>query len=210
MVGGMQRARQDWQKEARYNALLDATHALMRETAMSLPSMADVAKKAGLAKGTLYLYFDTREDLFLALYNRSLKINVDTALAVLNAMPKPFTAEAVVNAVLEHLLKDTMLMRLAVSATNVAVEQQDAIQDHVNQFRDALYVLGQAIESGMPQLAKGEGRSRVRKTYAYLLGLWNMFGQPLGPVPGDGAGDKRWMLFQEELRSGCMALWRTD
>ena len=35
-------------------------------------SMSKLAKKIGLAKGTLYLYFQTREELFLTLYDQSL------------------------------------------------------------------------------------------------------------------------------------------
>jgi len=34
--------------------------------------MAQLAKKSGVAKGTLYLYFKTREELFLTLYEQSL------------------------------------------------------------------------------------------------------------------------------------------
>ena len=34
--------------------------------------MAQLAKKTGVAKGTLYLYFQTREELFLTLYEQSL------------------------------------------------------------------------------------------------------------------------------------------
>ena len=34
--------------------------------------MANLAKLAGVAKGTLYLYFLTREEVFLALYTQSL------------------------------------------------------------------------------------------------------------------------------------------
>jgi len=34
--------------------------------------MAQLAKKTGVAKGTLYLYFQTREELFLTLYEHSL------------------------------------------------------------------------------------------------------------------------------------------
>ena len=34
--------------------------------------MTQLAKKAGVVKGTLYLYFKTREELFLTLYEQSL------------------------------------------------------------------------------------------------------------------------------------------
>ena len=34
--------------------------------------MSNLAKNIGIAKGTLYLYFETREDIFLTLYEQSL------------------------------------------------------------------------------------------------------------------------------------------
>jgi len=43
-----------------------------KEVGYEAYSMAQLAKKTGVAKGTLYLYFNTREELFLTLYEQSL------------------------------------------------------------------------------------------------------------------------------------------
>ena len=66
------RARSAEQKALRRQAVLQAAEAYFQEVGYEAFSMAQLAKKAGLVKGTLYLYFKTREELFLTLYEQSL------------------------------------------------------------------------------------------------------------------------------------------
>lgn len=61
------RARSTAEKSQRRQDILDAAERLWAATAYGELSMHDVAREAKLAKGTLYLYFDTKEELFLAL-----------------------------------------------------------------------------------------------------------------------------------------------
>jgi AcrR family transcriptional regulator len=51
--------------------LLDATDRLVRQFGIGKTSMADVARAAGVARGTLYRYFESREVLFDALAQRT-------------------------------------------------------------------------------------------------------------------------------------------
>ncbi|MEQ9344910.1 MAG: helix-turn-helix domain-containing protein, partial [Thalassospira sp.] len=59
------RARSHEQKLKRRADILDAARELYLEGDGTLPSAAEVARKANLAKGTLYLYFSSKEALFL-------------------------------------------------------------------------------------------------------------------------------------------------
>ncbi|HRH91851.1 MAG TPA: helix-turn-helix domain-containing protein, partial [Agitococcus sp.] len=56
----------DADKLLRRADFINAAHHLFREQKI-LPSVADIAKSAGLAKGTVYLYFKTKEEIFIAL-----------------------------------------------------------------------------------------------------------------------------------------------
>jgi TetR/AcrR family transcriptional repressor of uid operon len=51
--------------------LLDAADRLVRQIGMAKTSMADVARVAGVARGTLYRYFKSRESLFNAVMRRT-------------------------------------------------------------------------------------------------------------------------------------------
>lgn len=62
------RARSEDEKEARKGAILAAAREMIAESGFDGVTMSGLAKRAGLAKGTLYLYVRTKEELFLLLY----------------------------------------------------------------------------------------------------------------------------------------------
>ena len=60
------RARKPEQKRERRTEILSAAITLLRERPYNKINIADVARRAGMAKGTVFLYFRTREELFLS------------------------------------------------------------------------------------------------------------------------------------------------
>ena len=60
------RARQDEDKAIRRATILKAAEDLLEVGAPDLPSASAIAKEAKLAKGTLYLYFGTKEEIYLS------------------------------------------------------------------------------------------------------------------------------------------------
>ena len=66
------RARTQEQKEFRRLQILEAAEQHFHEVGYEAFSMASLAKLAGVVKGTLYLYFKTREEVFLTLHTMSL------------------------------------------------------------------------------------------------------------------------------------------
>ncbi len=67
------RARSDDDKGVRRTQILSVALELWRETDYASVTMSGVAARADLAKGTLYLYFQTKEELFLALLSELLE-----------------------------------------------------------------------------------------------------------------------------------------
>lgn len=61
-------------KELRREAILDAAEQLWLSQPERMSNVADIASAAGVAKGTVYLYFRSKEELFLAIHGR----HVDT------------------------------------------------------------------------------------------------------------------------------------
>ena len=60
----MKRARTEQAKDERRQLLLDAALDEFYERGFAAARMDDIAQRAGLSKGTLYLYFKSKEDLF--------------------------------------------------------------------------------------------------------------------------------------------------
>ena len=67
--------------------LLDATDQLVQQFGMSKTSMADVARGAGVARGTLYRYFESREVLFNAMAQRTTERFFDEVSAAMDRRP---------------------------------------------------------------------------------------------------------------------------
>jgi AcrR family transcriptional regulator len=70
---GELRATAPEEKEARRRHILTASEELMQTWSFTDITMDRIAERAGVAKGTLYLYFRTKEALFLRLYDQHLE-----------------------------------------------------------------------------------------------------------------------------------------
>jgi len=69
--------------EARPDEVLDAAMALFIEKGFASTRVEDIARAAGLSKGTVYLYFPSKEALLEALVRRAIVPIADTALSAL-------------------------------------------------------------------------------------------------------------------------------
>ena len=54
-------------RKLRHQYILDVAEQLMREKGLYALHMDEVAQRSGLAKGTLYLYFKSKEEILAAL-----------------------------------------------------------------------------------------------------------------------------------------------
>ena len=59
-------------KDARAPEILDAALALFAEKGFAACRMDDIARRAGISKGTIYLYFESKEAVFKALAQRAI------------------------------------------------------------------------------------------------------------------------------------------
>jgi AcrR family transcriptional regulator len=59
-------------KEARPGEILDAAVAVFAEKGFAAARMEDIAKRAGVTKGTIYLYFPSKHDIFKSLVRDTL------------------------------------------------------------------------------------------------------------------------------------------
>ena len=79
-------------KDARPDEIRAAALALFAERGFAATRLDDVARRAGIAKGTIYLYFPTKEDLFRALVRQDLLPNLAALEQAAAAHPGPAPA----------------------------------------------------------------------------------------------------------------------
>lgn len=119
------RARSAEQKALRRRAVLEAAEKYFLEVGYEAFSMAQLAKKTGLVKGTLYLYFKTREELFLTLYEQSLTRWSQVFIGYLNdSMTSKIYAQTLYSTTLADRAFLPLLIRLEhVIEHNVAISR---------------------------------------------------------------------------------------
>jgi AcrR family transcriptional regulator len=74
-------------KDARPGEILDAALDLFVEKGFAATRLEDVAQRAGVSKGTVYLYFDSKEDLFKAVIRSGMVRAIEEAERRVAAYP---------------------------------------------------------------------------------------------------------------------------
>lgn len=69
--------RREREKQKRINDILDAALDVFADKGLSNATMDDVADKAEISKGTIYLYFKSKEHLFYAIDDKAAKMLMD-------------------------------------------------------------------------------------------------------------------------------------
>ncbi|MDB2660428.1 TetR/AcrR family transcriptional regulator [Luminiphilus sp.] len=108
-VSSIKRARTPAQKSDRKDTILLTAKAQFLQTGYEGFSMAVLAQRAGVAKGTLYLYFGTKEEVLMSLYNSEF----DRLCATLVSQVTPgFTDRDFINAVYRASITDPVFLAL--------------------------------------------------------------------------------------------------
>ncbi len=77
--------RKEREKGHRREEILDAAQHVFFEKGLYVATMDEIAEKAELSKGTLYLYYKSKEDLYLAVMMRGMEILRDMFTEVANS-----------------------------------------------------------------------------------------------------------------------------
>jgi AcrR family transcriptional regulator len=202
----MKRAYDEAGKDQRRKSILDAAALLLQQSDGNLPSAAQIAAASGLAKGTLYIYFRTKEEIFAAL----LLHLWGPALA---ALTEEFArterevserVEAFVVRFVAYVEERPFLLRLDALAKE-GIERnmsQAALTAHKAASLSDVERAGEHLEMAL-KLSPGRGFQLLTRTHAMMRGLWQSFGDPI-PV-GQGCAHP---VFASELREALTEYWR--
>src|ERR1700754_4832644 len=70
--------------------IVEAALAVFAEKGFAAAKLDEIARRAGVSKGTLYLYFADKEQLFRAVVRNSIVPNVETIISALGSADLPF------------------------------------------------------------------------------------------------------------------------
>jgi AcrR family transcriptional regulator len=203
-----QRAMQAEDKQERHTAILDAAERLLASGPERVASVAEVADEAGLAKGTVYLYFPSKEELLLAVHERGIDGFFRAVIARAEAAP-PLAIDDMLRLTREHIVLPPLFLKLAAHCFGfMAHGIPEAAAAAFRQRMDVrLTRAGAGIERHFPQLPRGGGVTLLRQSYALIMGLW-MMARGAGEAGACGASDARAQPFPLELEQALRALWQ--
>jgi AcrR family transcriptional regulator len=173
------RAIDDIEKNERRQEILKAAASLFKNASYNEISMLEVSRLSDMAKGTVYLYFNTKEELFLALLDEAFEkwfADLQLRLETLTAGKPTLRIAAFASSLTISLHKQALLMRL-LPILHTVLEHNvpyPAALEFKRHLRANLLSTGQKIEGCFAFLKAGQGAELLLNAYAGLIGLLSM------------------------------------
>ena len=171
---------------ARRAAVIEAAEAEFGAHGFSQGSLNVIARRAGVSKGTVYLYFETKDDLFRAVVHDAIIPNIDEIGATALAADLPFPD------VLRTLLPrfaELVTTRPIGAVVKMVVGESRNFPELARVWHDEVIAKGIDLISAL--IRRGQARGEIRpgdpRTYAFsimgpiLIGvLWRETFTPIG------------------------------
>lgn len=200
-------------RQARRDSILEAARSLFIRGTGELPTVAEVAAAAGLAKGTVYLYFKTKEEIFAQLlldgWTPIMRHARTTFLDCRGS--RASKVEAFIAVVVEHLSRHPELLHLDALSAGVIEKNMtaEALLAHKSEFHEKLMEAGACIDEAL-RLDSGRGVVILMRAYALTRGLWQTVQHRPTVCEAAAALSPKLPVsqFPEELRDALTEYWR--
>ncbi len=166
------RAISDGAKERRRAHIIDSAWALYKKNKGGTSTVNEIAAKAGLAKGTVYLYFKSKEEIYLAVFLQQIQLWVDSIAQNLNKLPSDSSRREIADALLAYIYDNPLLLNLT-SLTYILLDnrtrEQQLFESKVHMALMANEV-GRAITHKWPLLSFEDSSRLALRIYALVIG----------------------------------------
>lgn len=167
------RARSHSAKDARRQAIISAAAALFDRSGYAGVTMADIARRCRLAKGTVFLYFPTKEAVFLDLLDGLLAEWLDALHDAVARDDTRWSAAQLAGVVAGTLTARPALRRLLPLCHGTLEQNVDA--DRLTGFKQRLlrrlFGTGAVIELKLGLARRGDGVQLLLFAWALIIGL---------------------------------------
>lgn len=197
------------QKTERRDAILQVALTGFADTAYDELTMERIAADASVAKGTLYLYFKSKEEVFLALCERELTRWFDTLDNALQTQHAEMSVNGLVELFAASLAGRPHLLRLlAILHTGLEYNvPYAAALGFKTLLKTRTEKTGALLESYLRFLTPGQGAELLIKIYALVIGFEHL-SEPSGVVR-DVLKQPGMVLFRVDLRQALLDTLKT-
>ena len=170
------RAVNEKQKKERFMMILNTAHELFCKNTYEKVSILNIAKKAGIAKGTVFLYFKTKEELFLTLTGLEFQKwfdSLDEKLKLIIKSKKNISIDEFIDVLGASLGKNNVLIRL-IAILHIKLEQNidiSAARQFKLMMHKRLETTGALLEDCLHIKEKGRGLKLLLWAYAVIIGF---------------------------------------
>jgi AcrR family transcriptional regulator len=171
------RAMNDKDKMKRKEKILKSALQLFKKNNGKLPTVSVIAQKAGLSKGSVYLYFKTKNELFLYLFILQLREWHESVEKQIKKCNDRITIEKYAELTSAYLVKHPMVLKMGSVVTRVLEESVDekVILELKVELARLLDDRSRLTYRLFPGLAVDQWMNVHLRVYALLFGLWQMF-----------------------------------
>jgi AcrR family transcriptional regulator len=178
-------------KDARPGDIISAALSVFTEKGFAAARMEEIARRAGVSKGTLYLYFETKEDMFRAVVREVVAPNLEEVRAAIETADIPFAA--VIRAFLPRFAALVTVVPVGAVAKMVIGESRN-FPELAKVWHDDVILKAVGLIAGLVERAqaKGEVRPGDPRTHAFsimgpmMIGvLWRETFTPIGGADPD-------------------------
>src|SRR5438128_10317322 len=161
-------------KEQRRHGILDAAERLFLKHPGRMASVSEVAAAAGLAKGTVYLYFPSKEEMLLALHERHVGHFFRELMKKLKE-PGPLGFDDIFPVTLAHLIRLPGYLELTSRCFGLMDREIPKATAVASKARIAatLQAAGAPLERHF-RMPAGAGVTLLLNSYGLIVGLWQL------------------------------------
>ncbi|HYG26085.1 MAG TPA: TetR family transcriptional regulator [Caulobacteraceae bacterium] len=177
--------------EARPAEILAAALEVFAERGFQAARLEEVAKRAGVSKGALYLYFETKADLFRAVVTHAISPNI-AHVQGLASSPAPF--EQAVRMGVGMLAGKVVTDRRITGVVKLVIAESRNHPELATIWHETVVEPGLQLMSGLIAAAQARGEVRAGDPRLFAMGLmgpmvlsmvWRETFEPIGAQPLD-------------------------
>ena len=199
-------SKREQQKETKRLALIDAALAVFSRVGYAAAKMDDVAHEAGVSKGTVYLYFDSKEKLFEGMVHTKMMPMLDQA--AMAAMQTPMSATERIKAHMSYFYTKVLnsdrrqIMRLIMAEGPNFPDLAEFYYRNVLSRGQAMIgaIIQDGIDKGEFRKMSGHGLAQNIAAGALVAGIWKLVFDRFQPLDLDAYFETHLDLVLNGLR----------
>lgn len=161
------------QVEARKKEIIDACASLYHRMSFKDITIKEIGKETTFTRTSIYNYFQTKEEIFLALLEREYKLWIDQ-LIEMRSLKKEGTAEEFASLLAHTLEQRPMLLKL-LSMNHFDMEEHSRLENLIalkEKYGESMRELENNLSYFFPDMSQDKKQSFIYSFFPFMFGIY--------------------------------------